>query len=216
MVVIREVPVETVREVPVYVDREVLVESRVEVPVDVVRLVEKEVAVELIREVPVEVVRETSQALPDTHMDNFDTKTYLMSERERAHRASGGGGFDGGGGGGGGGFDGGGGGLNVPPPLPPDMVLRRKGGWSDGPRDAGRAQSVPRTDGGASQGRKPLDPANKKAVPDQLAATKSGFVSGRNVWGGTTERREPAGQAAARAKAAIAAARAATGDSRLG
>ena len=36
---------------------------------------------EVRRPVP-EVVRESHQPLPETHCDNFDTKTYLMSERE--------------------------------------------------------------------------------------------------------------------------------------
>lgn len=120
----------------------------------------------------------------------------------------GGGGHGGGGGGHGGGGGYGGSGLQPPPPPPPEMVLRRKGGWSDGPK----SQSFPRQH--AHRENQRPEAQNKK--PEQIAATKAGFVSGRNVWGGTTERRESAGQAAARAKAAIAAARAATGDSRTG
>ena len=41
--------------------------------------------------------------------------------------------------------------------------------------------------------------------PEQYASTKAGFVAGRNVWSGTAERR---------ANAAIAAAKAATGEFR--
>ena len=43
--------------------------------------------------------------------------------------------------------------------------------------------------------------------PEQIAATKSGFAPGRSSWAGTAERR---------AAQAVAAARAATGDSRTG
>ena len=224
--VIREVHVETIKEVPVYIDREVLVEVRVEVPIDVERFVDREVAVELVREVPVEVVRETQQALPDTHVDNFETKTYLMSERERGQRATN---------------------ADVLQAPAEEAVLRRKGGWTGAgaaplqPSTAGNSKSsssiyhggggggggggyeqqqqsargrpassaaMSRRSGGASVGSigsgvSSLNPGNAAASgkPEQYAATKSGFVSGRNVWGGTSERR---------ANQAIAAARAAT------
>ena len=87
-----QVPVITVREVPVYIDREMLAEERVEVPVDVVRevrprstpcgLVElhdraangqvaKEVPVQLIKEVPVEVARESLPRLLNKPIDQI-------------------------------------------------------------------------------------------------------------------------------------------------
>ena len=109
--------VETVREVPVFVDVEVRIETRHEVPVDVVKHIDKEVPYEVIREVPVEVVHERSQSLPETHVDNLDMRTYLMSERERSTRCA-----------------------PAPAPAPPaEAILRRKGGWSG----AAKAPNVP-------------------------------------------------------------------------
>jgi len=64
---LKEVAVETVREVPKEVVREVVREVRVEVPVEVIRNVEVEVPVELIREVPVEVQREVPLPHPKGH-----------------------------------------------------------------------------------------------------------------------------------------------------
>ena len=143
---------------------------------------------QLIKEVPVEVVRESQQPLPNTHVDSFETKTYLMSERERAARE-----------------------REQPPPtssggVPTDAVLRRKGGWSGAPpaSTVSGEQTRPRPMSAASaasaQSRRAAAPPSK---PEQYASTKSGFVSGRNVWTGTSERRAQAAIAAAKAATSI-------------
>ena len=142
---------------------------------------------QLIKEVPVEVVRESQQPLPNTHVDSFETKTYLMSERERAARE-----------------------REQPPAAgsgaaPTDAVLRRKGGWS-GANPASSTVSGEQTrprpmSAAAAQSRRAAAPPGNK--PEQYAPTKSGFVSGRNVWTGTSERRAAAAIAAAKAATSI-------------
>ena len=212
---IKEVAVEMIREVP-YTDREIVTEVRVEVPIDIVREVDKEVPVQLIKEVPVEVVRESGASLPCTHVDSFDTKTYMMSEEERSARASGGGhdnaapskkgsgtttsarGTSGGHGNAVGSAE------NWDKQVTTDArdaVLRRKGGWSgtnayistgssrEGSARPGTAPIAGRKGGGMDRGQ-----------PQQISATKPGFVSGRAVWGGTAERR--ANEAISKARSA--------------
>ena len=112
----------------------------------------------------------------------------------------------------------GGGAFGAPPP-PPEAVLRRKGGWSGyGGVDA---DARPRpSSAAAANTRKPVG-----GKPEQYAASKPGFVGGRNVWTGTAERRArhasaptprhpaaltPPHPTLAGAAAAIAAARSAT------
>jgi len=193
--VIREVPTEVVREVPVYIDREVYTEVRVEVPVEIAVEVEREVPVQLIKEVPVEVVREsTGGGVPTGHdhsgadAGRHETKTYLMSEREQLARAG------------------------VPASgavSGSEMVLRRQGGWADGPSKP-RSASAATGMGGPAGGRRPRSAGLGKpdAKAEQYAATKGGFVAGKNVWGGGST----SGSTEKRAERAIAASKAASSD----
>jgi hypothetical protein len=133
----------------------------------------------------VEVVRESQQPLPNTHVDNFDTKTYLMPESERAARAAGEAPA-----------------IPAPPPPPQaEAVLRRKGGWSGAAayQSIGTSHEAPaRPRPVSAAARAPRAAASAREKPEQYAATKPGFVSGRAVWSGTAEKRAAAAIAAAR------------------
>ena len=84
---------------------------------------------------------------------------------------------------------------------PAGMRRRRKGGWSgtnayistgssrEGSARPGTAPIAGRKGGGMDRGQ-----------PQQISATKPGFVSGRAVWGGTAERR--ANEAISKARSA--------------